>query len=318
MTPDEKELMTLSIKTAMLEGFEKFPVYIDSAGEVLSMPPIINSNRLGKLNEKTRDIFIQAYSRIGKTIHRPKILLANYFATLGKNLGLTFSLPIEAVHLDLISGANQLESALKIMNKEKILSLGIVDGRNIWKTDYKRAFEVIKKVTKELTTDKIIISPSCSLIHVPQDLEQEKGMNPAIKNWLAFGKQKLEEVVLLTAVVNQKVAKGPSLKMSRSILQNRQSSSLVHHLSSKEKAFQINPEMLNRKSAFSIRRKKQQEKFHLPLLPTTSIGSFPQTDTIRVARKRYNKGEINEIEYIKLIKEEIIHNDHITDFFSKK
>jgi 5-methyltetrahydropteroyltriglutamate--homocysteine methyltransferase len=259
------------------------------------------------LDEKTREVFIQVYSKIGRASQRPKILLADYFFPLGKNLELTLSLPIEAVHLDLISGAIQLESALKIISKDKILSLGIVDGRNVWKTDFQKAFEVIEKAIKELSAEQIILSPSCSLLHVPQDLEQEKRMNSEVKSWLAFGKQKLEEVVLLTALVNQHVKKNPYLEMSRLIVQNKQSSSLVHNRFIKEKISQVIPKMKNRKSDFSTRRKKQQNKYQLPLLPITSIGSFPQTDIVRVARKRYINGEINEIEYEDFIKKEIIH-----------
>jgi 5-methyltetrahydropteroyltriglutamate--homocysteine methyltransferase len=259
------------------------------------------------LDEKTREVINQVYSKIGKTSQRPKILIADYFATLGKNLELTLALPIEAVHLDLISGADQLESALKNIRKDRMLSLGIVDGRNIWKTDFQKAFEMIEKATRVLSAEQIMLSPSCSLLHVPQDLDQEKRMDPDVKNWLAFGKQKLEEVVLLTSMTNQHVKKDSYLEMSKSIVQNRQSSSLIHNPLIKEKIAEINPEMKIRKNNFSIRRKKQKNKYQLPLLPTTSIGSFPQTDAVRIARKRYNNDEINEIEYEEFIKKEIIH-----------
>jgi len=265
------------------------------------------------LEEETREIFVQVYTKIGRTLLRPKILLANYFNSLGKNLELTLSMPIEAIHLDLISGANQLESALKIISKNKILSLGLVDGRNVWKCDLQKAIEKIEKVIDELSSGHVMIAPSCSLLHVPQDLDQEKRMNLDVKNWLAFGKQKLEEVVLLTSMVNQHIEKVYYLERSRSNIQNRQSSSLVHRPLVKVKIAQINPEMKIRESVFFIRRKKQQNKFQLPLLPTTTIGSFPQTKSIRIARKRFNNGEFTELDYQEFIKDEIIHTINFQD-----
>ncbi len=259
------------------------------------------------LDEKTRKVINKVYTKIGETSQRPKILIADYFATLGKNLELTLSLPIEAVHLDLIAGANQLEPSLKYVSKDKMLSLGIVDGRNIWKTDFQKAFEIIEKASRCLSPEQIMISPSCSLLHVPQDLDQEKRLNPDIKNWLAFGKQKLEEVVLLTSITNRHVKKDDYLEKSELIVQNRQSSSLIHNPLIKEKIAGINPKMKVRKNDFSIRRKEQKNKYKLPLLPTTTIGSFPQTNAVRIARKQYNNNEINKIEYDEFIKNEIIH-----------
>jgi 5-methyltetrahydropteroyltriglutamate--homocysteine methyltransferase len=258
------------------------------------------------LDAKTREVFLQVYSKIGNTTHRPKILLANYFAPLGKNLEMTISLPVEAVHLDLIAGESQFESVLKIINKEKILSLGIVDGRNVWKTDFQKAFNFIEKAIKELSTEQIMLAPSCSLLHVPQDLEQEKRLNSEVKNWLAFGKQKLEEVALLTALANQQVEKYSFLEKSRSIVENKHSSMLVHNQLINDKISQIIPEMKNRKNDFPTRRKKQEDKYHLPILPITSIGSFPQTNTVRRARKQFINGEIDEMEYEDFIKKEII------------
>lgn len=260
------------------------------------------------LTDELKGLVIKTYQYLGQKMQRPKILLTSYFASMQDNLPFVFSLPIEAVHLDLVNAPEQLESALKHIDDKKYLSLGLVDGRNIWKTDFVLAFHLIKKTIEQLGTDRLFIAPSCSLLHVPQDIGMETSMNPEIKYWLAFAHQKLQEIVLLTQMANSEYDENhKQINENQKTIQNRHSSSLINNESVKQKLKSIDPKQLIRKSKFIIRRKKQQDRYKFPLLPTTTIGSFPQTENVRVARSNFSKGQITKSEYEEFLKQEIKH-----------
>jgi 5-methyltetrahydropteroyltriglutamate--homocysteine methyltransferase len=230
-----------------------------------------------------------------------KILLATYFGGLSPNENLTLSLPVSGIHLDLVRDPGQLESVLKNIDQDKMLSLGVVNGRNIWKTNFQTALSTVKKASESLGKERIMLAPSCSLMHVPVDLDEENELDPEIKNWMAFAKQKCGELEIIrdTAIGKDTSVK---LKRNREAIQSRKVSTSVTNKNVQDKLQNIKKEMLTRNSPFTSRIKKQKEELDLPLLPTTTIGSFPQTKEIRKARSEFKKGQISKEDYKKSMK----------------
>jgi 5-methyltetrahydropteroyltriglutamate--homocysteine methyltransferase len=245
------------------------------------------------LDTKIKKYFEEAYKRLTKAAGQMKILLATYFGSLSENENLALTLPVSAIHLDLVRAPNQLDTLLKKIDSDKILSLGVVNGRNIWKTNLDSAINTVKKASEALGKERIMVAPSCSLLHVPTDLDEETELSSEIKNWMALAKQKCEELrIIRDAVIGKDVS--DELKANRDALTLRKESHLVINKSVKEKLQKISEEMLTRKSPFAERIKKQNENLNLPLLPTTTIGSFPQTKEIREIRAQFKKGIIKE------------------------
>lgn len=252
------------------------------------------------LTEAERQVFQQVYSEIRKQVPALKIILTNYFECYGDNLETALSLPVDVLHLDLVRCPSQLDYVLEHQNLgSQILSLGVVDGRNIWKNDFQKSLSLITKAVEKLGMERVWVAPSCSLLHSPCDLDFEQKMNPEIKQWLAFAKQKLSEVVTLS-----RLAKGENspelekaLQENVQAQQNRKSSTLIHNPQVKQRVEAITPKDFERKSEFSVRQKIQKERFNLPLFPTTTIGSFPQTPEVRQLRAKLKKGELTQEEY---------------------
>jgi len=223
-----------------------------------------------------------------------------------------FSLPVAGVHIDLCrvegksnTSANTVDGMLDAaLSKagDKVLSLGIVDGRNIWKNDLSASLAVIEKAVKKLGADKVFVAPSCSLLHSPVDLAGETSLDPAIKNWMAFATQKLDEIVTLSKGRAQIAA---ALAVSDTVVQDRKTSKRIHDDAVQKRMKAITPAMKNRISAFKERQALQHAALKLPLFPTTSIGSFPQTEIIRKARADFKAGKINDAAYKKAMQDEI-------------
>lgn len=237
-----------------------------------------------------------------------KLILANYFDCYGENLDLVLKLPIDVIHLDLVKCTKQLDDILshQLFNKKKTFSLGVVDGRNIWKNDFEDSLKTIEKAREKLDVDNIWLSTSCSLLHSPCDLELETKLNPEIKQWLAFAKQKIEEVVTLKQLASREENKQTleKLKENQCAIQSRKNSKLIHNNRVKQRVKAMRDTNANRQSVFSVRKEKQRERLNLPLFPTTTIGSFPQTKEVRTWRAKFKKGELNTQEYNKLLKAE--------------
>lgn len=246
------------------------------------------------LSREEKDAFIYAYAEIKKHCPNIKTLLTTYFDSLHKNTFLAVSLPVCALHLDLVRAPGQLDEVLNLIPKQLTLSLGVVDGRNIWKNDYIRSVGHIKTAVAAIGADRVMIAPSCSLLHTPADLDLETAINPEIKNWMAFAKQKLNEVKELAEIMEGNT---PLLVENMKALSARSLSKLIHKQSIKERAAAITDADANRASEFKSRQKIQQDKFKLPLFPTTTIGSFPQTDDIRQLRAKLKKGALSQEEY---------------------
>lgn len=246
------------------------------------------------LADKQKKAFQYAYETIRNSCPHIKLLLATYFEGLKDNMELACGLPICALHVDLTRAPEQLDPLLERMPAGLSLSLGVVDGRNIWKNDYHHSTALIQKVVEKLGTDRVFIAPGCSLLHTPFDLDKETAIAPEIRNWMAFAKQKLTETDHLKRIVAGEVS---LLEENQAALASRLASSLIHKDAVKQRIATIRESDARRNSGFVQRQQLQHKIFGLPLFPTTTIGSFPQTDEIRQLRARLKKGELTLQEY---------------------
>ena len=256
-----------------------------------------------ELPQAWKDAFESTYTRLKQS--QLKTLLATYFDTLGQNTQLACHLPVEGLHIDLVHGENQLISVLDHLPSYKILSAGVINGRNIWRADLTKAYETLAQI-KERIQDRLWVATSCSLLHCPVDLQQEAKLAHDIKSWMAFAAQKLDEVSVLAKAVQQgSHAVQTCLEESDNAKQARKLSEKIHRNPIKEKMAKMNPTMLLRQSRYQIRANGQEKTLNLPLFPTTTIGSFPQTTEIRNLRKDKNDGRLTQDAYVAAIKSEI-------------
>jgi 5-methyltetrahydropteroyltriglutamate--homocysteine methyltransferase len=274
------------------------PVYIDILKRLKSQGAVwiqLDEPFLAlDLGQKEKDAFTYAYKEIKKQCPELKLLLTTYFESLHENTSLALNLPVHALHIDLVRAPKQLDTVLTLMPDTLSLSLGVIDGRNIWKNDYIRSLAHIKKVIAVIGQERVMIAPSCSLLHVPFDLDIETDIQPEIKNWMAFAKQKLNEINELSKIIE---GDNDLLVNNLKAISSRNLSKLIHKPEIKKRALSITNADANRTSKFDVRQKIQQEKFNLPLFPTTTIGSFPQTDDIRLLRGKLKKGELTTEQY---------------------
>ena len=246
----------------------------------------------------TRRAFREAYERLASVSESLRILLATYFVGLGANVSTAVQLPVAALHLDLVRAPEQLEPVMGHFPPDLMLSLGLIDGRNIWKTDLSRALELLEPAVREIGSDRILVGPSCSLLHSPVDLNEEKQLDTELKSWMAFARQKLEETAALALAVSLgRDAVREFLDVNRQAMLAKQNSPRIHDPIVKERVASVTPEMSKRSSPFPARKKLQQARFNLPLFPTTTIGSFPQTREVREARAQYKAGKKDPAAY---------------------
>ncbi len=264
------------------------------------------------LSIQEKEAYRHAYHELRQHFPHIKFVLATYFDCTGDNIGIATTLPVDVLHVDLIRCPSQLSDILQssFTKQSTILSLGLVDGRNIWKNDYKKSLDFIHKAINLLGEDRVWIAPSCSLLHTPCDLEieqEEQVLTPEIKNWMAFAKQKLNELVELKHIaIHKEDAKAVlNFKKNQEAIHHRKTSPLIHKSAVKERVRALTDADAKRNSIFSVRQKQQQQVLKLPLFPTTTIGSFPQTDDVRLLRSKFKKNQLTAVEYEKLIKQEI-------------
>jgi 5-methyltetrahydropteroyltriglutamate--homocysteine methyltransferase len=254
--------------------------------------------------QAARDALAKTYARLAKAAPSLKILVATYFDELGENTDAVFGLPVAGVHIDLVRAPQQLDAALKAVQKDQILSLGVIDGRNIWRSDISKILPVIERAAAAHGADKIIIAPSCSLLHVPVDLDTEKTLDAELKSWMAFAKQKLQEITALTMAANGQKDTAV-FALSDAAIQSRATSTRIHDAAVKARSAAVIPAMLTRQNPFSQRQALQRKALHLPMFPTTTIGSFPQTSEIRNARAEHKAGKLDDAQYNAFLKKEI-------------
>lgn len=256
--------------------------------------------------EDERHLFTTVYEQIAAGAPEAKILLATYFGALGENLGTAVRLPVAGIHLDLVRGPEQLADALEQAPAAMVLSLGVVDGRNVWRMDPDRALALIRTAAGRRGGERLQIAPSCPLLHVPIDAGEERDLDPEVRPWLTFARQKLDEVKLLArAAERDEAGSRELLAEAREAVRQRQTNPRVRNPEVRRRVGAIEPGMLERGSAFATRRRKQALAIPLPLLPTTTIGSFPQTVEIRRARAALRTGKMAPSDYNALIGGEI-------------
>lgn len=263
------------------------------------------------LTDKERHSITYVYNQINSRFPNIKVILANYFDCFGENLDTVLALPVHTLHLDLVRCHSQLDDILDSgkLSPKVHLSLGVVDGRNIWKNDFKKSLSLIQKAVLALGESRILIAPSCSLIHSPCDLDLETNdatLTPEIKQWLAFAKQKIDEVVLLQSFALDEITQDESVLFQKNTIanENRKTSKLIHNEAVKNRVASITTGDDQRENPFAIRRKKQIDVLNLPLFPTTTIGSFPQTAEVRSWRAKFKKGELTQEQYDDLLQKE--------------
>lgn len=248
--------------------------------------------------------YIKAYSKLKKFAGSIKLHLATYFEELDENADLAFGLQTDSVHVDLVRAPQQFEKVLNLVRDNQTLSLGLVDGRNIWINNLENSIAVVKKAIAKLGEKRVIVAPSCQLLHVPVDLANETTLDNEIKSWLSFATQKLQEIVVIAkACGSESSAVLKQLEDNKKALANRRVSLKIHDQEVKKRVAQIDENLLNRNSDYQ-QRKKIQKALNLPILPTTTIGSFPQTKEVRKARADFKSGAISSENYEKFIKEE--------------
>ncbi len=245
--------------------------------------------------------FETAYSRLAAAAPSLSVMLTTYFSDLRENTGAALALPVQGVHLDLVRGRSDLAPVLAELSAGKTLSLGLVDGRNVWKADLAGAIETARTAVAVLGGNRVVIAPSCSLLHSPVDLDNEETLDEEIKSWMAFAKQKVREVATIAAALN---GEGPEAELASNLaaITDRTASPRIHSPEIKERSAAVTADMLLRRSPYAQRRGEQLD---LPDFPTTTIGSFPQTAEIRRARASHNRGEMSDGEYEQFLKENI-------------
>jgi 5-methyltetrahydropteroyltriglutamate--homocysteine methyltransferase len=263
------------------------------------------------LTNAEREVFIKTYNKIKDAFPNLHIILASYFECYGQNLQTALRLPVQTIHLDLVRCPSQLHDILsgEFITSKKNLSLGVVDGRNIWKNDFQQSLATISEAVAKIGHERIWISPSCSLLHSPCDLDletNEETLTPEIKQWMAFAKQKIDEVVTLKKLATEEHTADLKNKLQENIAasESRKTAKIIHNQKVKDRVAAIVPKDAQRIHKFSVRKIKQRESLKLPLFPTTTIGSFPQTPEVRSWRAKLKKNELTEKQYDDLIAKE--------------
>jgi 5-methyltetrahydropteroyltriglutamate--homocysteine methyltransferase len=256
-----------------------------------------------ELDSAWRDAFVPTYAALAETA--PPLLLATYFDEVREHAALLRDLPVAGVHLDLVRGQGQLSDFLDGWPRDRVLSAGIVDGRNIWRTDLDAALATLAPAHGALG-DRLWIGSSCSLLHVPVDLAHETKLDDELKSWLAFATQKLDEIAALkTALDNGVEAVQDQFAAARAAIAARRGSPRIHNDLVQKRLTKVSEADQRRGADFNTRIARQQAKWKLPPFPTTTIGSFPQTTEIRHARAAFKRGDLSHLDYLNRMRDEI-------------
>jgi 5-methyltetrahydropteroyltriglutamate--homocysteine methyltransferase len=296
----EENFEQISLLNKLLPVYEQILSKLNKIGAewIQIDEPILVKNQ----NTKVISLIKDTLNKLKKYAGSSKILLATYFEKLDKEVeNEIINSDVDGIHFDLVRGNINNLNAIK----DKVISLGIVDGRNIWKSDLNKKISEIKNLKSNIKD--IWISSSCSLLHTPYNLELENKVPKEIKRWLSFSKQKLIELNNIKIALNESSAVNIKyLEQNASDVKDRQQSKLIHSQKVKERIDTITSKILNRKSSYAKRAELQRNIFKLPLFPTTTIGSFPQTSDVRNARAKFKKNELTEAQYESFLKEKTI------------
>jgi 5-methyltetrahydropteroyltriglutamate--homocysteine methyltransferase len=223
----------------------------------------------------------------------PQILLATYFARLDSNITYIAKLPIAGLHIDLDRAPGQLDAVVEAIKPTKIvLSLGLVSGRNIWKTDFAAAIKLAQKAVDALGQDRVIVATSSSLLHTPVTLASENKLTLEQKDWFSFALEKAAEVAIIAAAVSgsQDPKIAAALEENRTSIAARRKFETSSDDTVRKRVASITPEQLDRKSPFAVRQEAQKKHLDLPKFPTTTIGSFPVSRCLLFISLRYLQG----------------------------
>jgi len=305
-------LTWLTLAKARDEGFDRFsllgallPIYAELLATLRAVgadwvqidEPVLALD----LDDARRAQFRHAYEVLSPVA--PKIMLATYFGALLDNTELAASLPVAGLHLDLVRAPEQLGPVLKALPADTHLSVGVIDGRNIWRADLDRQFALVSQAWDSIGPDRLEIAPSCSLLHTPVDLDGETGLDAELKSWLAFSRQKLGEVAALALAMQKgRSAAREAFDASAAAVQSHRQSPRIHKAAIKDRAAAVLS--LSRPAPFASRRDAQRRRFGLPAYPTTTIGSFPQTAAVRAARADFRHGRIDAAAYDRFLEAE--------------
>ncbi|WP_150608312.1 5-methyltetrahydropteroyltriglutamate--homocysteine S-methyltransferase [Pandoraea cepalis] len=234
-----------------------------------------------------------------------KRLLATYFGELQENLPLACGLPVDGLHLDAVNARSEVAKVIDALPPDAVVSLGVVNGRNIWKSDLAAVLDWLEPVARALG-DRLWVAPSCSLLHVPVDLDSEQNLDAEIRSWLAFAKQKLAEIAIVARAINDgRDAVRAELAANAAAIARRRASPRVHNPAVKAAVAKIDASLGRRQHPYTVRAEKQAAALNLPSYPTTTIGSFPQTAEIRTARRQFKAGELDQSGYVAAMQAEI-------------
>lgn len=267
------------------------------------------------LTTREQEAFSSVYQQLRREFPSLKLMITTYFDGLRDNLKTATTLPVHALHIDLVRAPDQLQDVLQQLPDAMMLSLGIVDGRNVWRNDYQRSLHFVQQAINRLGASRVMIAPSCSLLHSPCDLQLEadtQTLDPEVKSWMAFAVQKLAEVNTLRAlaVAPSDAALRIRYDENQHIMAQRRQSVRTHHPAVHQRMASLRREDEQRQHPFAARQPQQHEQLGLPLLPTTTIGSFPQTTTVRQWRAQWKKGSLDDAAYTQLLQEEIARAIH--------
>jgi len=289
---------------ALLPVYEELLVALHGAGarEVQVDEPCL----VGDLDVGVLAAVERSWERLAAAVPELDLTLATYFGGLGSALERVLALPAREIHLDLVRAPQQLEPALAAVPSSTRLSLGVIDGRNVWRADLEAILARVEPAVERLGVDRVRVAPSCSLLHVPYSVRREQRLDPELRGWLAFAEEKLDELALLKAALGA----GPHLRAeligpSRDALAGRRASSRVHDERVGRRVGALGPDDLARRCSAAQRAPLQARRLGLPELPTTTIGSLPQTPEIREARRRHQAGELSDASYERFLEDEI-------------
>ena len=257
------------------------------------------------LTEFERGELRRAYGALTHAAPGLRLLLTSYFGGYGDNLATVVNLPVDGVHVDLARAPEELDSVLATAREGLVLSLGVIDGRNVWRADLPALLDRLDPIVSKRGGDRVILAPSCSLLHTPIDLDLETDIDPEVRQWLAFAVQKIEELVILAKALNQgRASVAPQLAASQAAAEARRASPRIHDAAVTARLAATTPAMAQRQSPFGRRQAVQIPRLNLPAFPTTTIGSFPQTEDVRKARSAHGKGELSDADYAAFLREE--------------
>jgi 5-methyltetrahydropteroyltriglutamate--homocysteine methyltransferase len=286
----------LALLPTLLDAYESILADLAAAGATWIQvdEPVLALD----LGDDERSALAYAFDRLAGVSSDLRLAVTSYFGGLGPNTDVAVRLPVAAVHLDVVRAPGQLEDALATVSDGLALSLGVVDGRNVWRSDLDGTLATLERAVDRLGDDRVLVAPSCSLLHLPFDVERETELDAELRSWLAFAVQRLDEVAILgralregqSAVVNE-------LAAAREAVASHRSSPRVHRADVADRLAGITPTMATRSAPFSERVAAQSERVPLPELPTTTIGSFPQTTEVRTVRAQRRRGEIDQSAY---------------------